>query len=548
MSNALGLAEVANAPKRALMKAMGYTDQQLRKPLVGIVNSWNEVVPGHVHLRQIARAVKDGVLMNGGTPLEFNTIAVCDGLAMGHQGMHYSLPSRELIADSIEIMARAHCFDALVLIPNCDKVVPGMLLAAARLDLPAVFVSGGPMLSADGSDLNTVFEAVGAYHGGKLDEQELCSLEDRACPGCGSCSGMFTANSMNCLSEALGMALAGNGTAPAVYAERLRLAKSAGETVMAALTNDIRPSAVLSAAAIRNALTVDMALGCSTNSVLHLFALAHELGLSIGLDTVNEVSGRTPNLCRLAPAGRHHMQDLHAAGGVYAVMGELLAAGLLAGEALTVTGRTLAQALEGHAVRDRSVIRPSHDPYAKTGGLAALFGNLAPEGAVVKQSAVRESMLCFTGRARVYDREEDAVAAIYAGQIEPGDVVVIRYEGPAGGPGMREMLSPTSAIIGMGLGESVALITDGRFSGATRGAAIGHVSPEAAAGGTIAYVREGDRISIDIPGRALNLLVGEGELEQRRTEQPLRPCRDIKGYLKRYRERVCSADQGAIVT
>ncbi len=548
MSNALNLQQPANAPKRALLKAMGYTDQQLRKPLIGIVNSWNEVVPGHIHLQNISRAVKDGVLMNGGTPLEFNTIGVCDGLAMGHGGMHYSLPSREVIADSIEIMARAHCFDALVLIPNCDKIVPGMLLAAARLDLPAVFVSGGPMLSADGSDLNTVFEAVGAYHGGKLDEAALAELEDRACPGCGSCSGMFTANSMNCLLEALGMALPGNGTIPAVYAQRLRLAKSAGEAVMALLADGLRPSAILTDQAIQNALRVDMALGCSTNSVLHLFALAHELGLNISLDMVNAISESTPNLCRLAPAGTHHMQDLHAAGGVYGVMAALLAAGLLSGEAKTVGGGTLAQALAGHRVKDASVIRPWQDPYDSSGGLAVLFGNLCPKGAVVKKSAVKASMLRFIGRARVFDQEEGAVAAIYAGEIVPGDVVVIRYEGPAGGPGMREMLSPTSAIMGMGLGESVALITDGRFSGATRGAAIGHVSPEAAAGGPIAYVREGDQISIDIPAHRLTLLVDGAELEKRQAEQPLRPCRALKGYLKRYTERVSSADTGAVLT
>jgi dihydroxy-acid dehydratase len=538
--------EISNAPKRALLKAMGYTDAQMKRPLVGIVNSFNEVVPGHVHLQGVARAVKDGVLMHGGTPMEFNTIAICDGLAMGHEGMKYSLPSRELIADSVECMARAHRFDALVFIPNCDKVVPGMLLAAARLDLPCVFVSGGPMLSSDGTDLNTVFEAVGAYHAGKLGAEALSRLEDAACPGCGSCSGMFTANSMNCLCEALGMALPGNGTIPAVYAARLRLAKRAGEAVMAALQNGLRPSAILTPAAIRNALTVDMALGCSTNSVLHLFALARELGLEIGLQTVNEISERTPNLCRLAPAGRHHMQDLDAAGGVCAVMRELFEAGLLDGDVPTVAGLPLRELLRAHTVRDTSVIRPCAEPCAPEGGLAVLFGNLAPGGAVVKRSAVKASMLRFTGTARVFDKEEAAIAAIYASKVHAGDVVVIRYEGPAGGPGMREMLSPPSAIAGMGLDESVALITDGRFSGATRGAAIGHVSPEAAQGGAIAYVRDGDKIKIDIPSHSLELLVTEEELDRRRREEPLPPRPEERGYLKRYVERVSSADRGAV--
>lgn len=547
MNNRLQLEDLSNAPKRALMKAMGYTDGQMARPLVGIVNSFNEIVPGHIHLQNISRAVKDGVLTSGGTPIEFNTIAICDGLAMGHEGMKYSLPSRELIADSIECMVRAHRFDALVFIPNCDKIIPGMLLAAARLDLPCLFMSGGPMLSTDGTDLNTVFEAVGAYHSGKLSEDALRCLEDTACPGCGSCSGMFTANSMNCLCEALGMALPGNGSVPAVYAKRLRLAKSAGEAVMKLLENNLRPSDILTAKALRNALTVDMALGCSTNSVLHLFALAHELGLDISLDTVNEISEKTPNLCRLAPAGVHHVQDLDAAGGVYALMSELAKRSLLCEDALMVPGVPLAQALKAHKVTDSSVIRPIDDPYAISGGLAVLFGNLAPDGAVVKRSAVKDSMLRFTGTARAFDTEEDAVAAIYAGNIRPGDVLVIRYEGPAGGPGMREMLSPTSAIVGMGLDESVALITDGRFSGATRGAAIGHVSPEAAAGGPIAYVRDGDKIKIDIPSHSLELLVTGEELESRRAAAVLPERRELRGYLKRYVERVSSADKGAVV-
>lgn len=547
MTNRLNLDDVSNSPKRALMSSMGYTDEQMRKPLIGVVNSFNEVVPGHIHLQTIARAVKDGVLMAGGTPMEFNTIGVCDGLAMGHEGMKYSLPSRELIADSIECMVQGHRFDALVFIPNCDKIVPGMLMAAARLNLPCVFVSGGPMLTMDGTDLNTVFEAVGAYHAGTLDEKGLRELEGNACPGCGSCSGMFTANSMNCLCEALGIALPGNGTVPAVFAHRQRLAKQAGMAVMNALKIDLRPSDIMTAEAIRNALTVDMALGCSTNSVLHLFALAHELGLDISLETVNEISENTPNLCRLAPAGPHHMQDLYQAGGVYGVISELLDGNLLNGDVLTASGKTLSEAASEICVKDHSVIHPLSAPYAPTGGLAALFGNLAPNGSVVKRSAVKESMLCFTGNARVFDDEEAAIAAIYGGAICSGDVVVIRYEGPAGGPGMREMLSPTSAIAGMGLGESVALITDGRFSGATRGAAIGHVSPEAAAGGPIAFVRDGDKIRIDIPSHLLELQVSEEELLKRKSENPILPARELKGYLKRYRERVSSADKGAVV-
>ena len=532
---------VENAPKRALLKAMGYTDAQIGKPLVGIVNSFNEIAPGHIHLQTVARAVKDGVLMNGGTPMEFNTIGVCDGLAMGHEGMKYSLCSRELIADSIECMAKAHRMDALVFIPNCDKIVPGMLMAAARLDLPSIFVSGGPMLSVDGSDLNTVFEAVGSHKAGKIGAAELYKIEETACPGCGSCSGMFTANSMNCLCEALGMALPGNGSTPAVYAQRIRLAKEAGYQVMELWKADIKPSDIMTARAFHNALTVDMALGCSSNSVLHLFAIAHERGIALDLNLVNKISARTPNLCRLAPAGPHHMEDLHRAGGVPAVMGAL--GDLLERGEMTVTGRTLGENASLASANSCGVIRR----YSDTGGLAALFGNLAPDGAVVKRSAVKPEMLDFTGAARVFDGEEAAIVAIYGGRIRKGDVVVIRYEGPAGGPGMREMLNPTSAIAGMGLDSAVALITDGRFSGATRGAAIGHVSPEAAADGLIAYVSDGDRIHIDINNLSLALLVPDEEIAARRGSTPNRPQRNLDGYLKRYAKAVSSADKGAVL-
>ena len=532
---------VENAPKRALLKAMGYTDAQIEKPLVGIVNSFNEIVPGHIHLQTIARAVKDGVLMNGGTPMEFNTIGVCDGLAMGHEGMKYSLCSRELIADSIECMVRAHRFDALVFIPNCDKIVPGMLMAAARLNLPAIFVSGGPMLSADGTDLNTVFEAVGGVKAGKVSEAELRKIEETACPGCGSCSGMFTANSMNCLCEALGMALPGNGVVPAVYAERTRLAKETGYQVMELWKADIKPSDIMTERAFVNALTVDMALGCSSNSVLHLFAVANERNVTLDLKLVNEISARTPNLCRLAPAGGHHMQDLYQAGGVSAVMREL--GELLHKNEMTATGNIVGVNVESALVKNGDVIQR----YADTGGLAVLFGNLAPDGAVVKRSAVKTEMLDFTGTARVFDGEEEAITAIYGGQIRKGDVVVIRYEGPAGGPGMREMLNPTSAIAGMGLDSDVALITDGRFSGATRGAAIGHVSPEAAADGLIAYVLDGDKIHIDILSYAITLLVSDDEIERRRQTAPISPKRTLSGYLKRYAKAVSSADKGAVL-
>jgi dihydroxy-acid dehydratase len=532
---------VENAPKRALLKAMGYTDTQIEKPLVGIVNSFNEVVPGHIHLQNIARAVKDGVLSSGGTPMEFNTIGVCDGLAMGHEGMKYSLCSRELIADSVECMVKAHRFDALVFIPNCDKIVPGMLMAAARLNLPSIFISGGPMLSVDGSDLNTVFEAVGGIKAGKINEAELLAIEESACPGCGSCSGMFTANSMNCLCEALGMALPGNGTVPAVFAQRIRLAKEAGCRVMELFKTGLKPSDIMTEKAFRNALTVDMALGCSSNSVLHLFAIASERGISLDLKLVNEISGKTPNLCRLAPAGKHHMEDLYFAGGVTAVMHKL--GGLLNTDEKTVNGKTIGQNARDTEVKNSDVIQK----YADSGGLAALFGNLAPNGAIVKRSAVKPEMLDFTGTARVFDSEEDAIAAIYGGKINKGDIVVIRYEGPAGGPGMREMLNPTSAIVGMELDSDVALITDGRFSGATRGAAIGHISPEAAAGGLIAYVRDGDKIHIDIKNNDLTLLVSDEEIAQRKQTVPKKPPRNISGYLQRYAKAVSSADKGAVL-
>ncbi|MCL2392967.1 MAG: dihydroxy-acid dehydratase [Oscillospiraceae bacterium] len=532
---------VENMPKRALLKSMGYTDDQIKKPLVGIVNSFNEVAPGHVHLLTIARAVKDGVLANGGTPMEFNTIGVCDGIAMGHEGMRYSLCSREIVTDSIECMARAHSFDALVFIPNCDKIVPGMLMAAARLNLPSVFISGGPMLSIGGLDLTTAFEAVGKAKAGEMDDAELFDIEENSCPGCGSCSGMFTANSMNCLSEAIGIALPGNGTVPAVFAHRLRLAKDAGHQVMELLRSDTRPSDIMTERAFHNALTVDMALGCSTNSVLHLFAIAHECGVALDLKQLNKISAKTPNLCRLAPAGGHHVEDLYYAGGIPAVMREL--GDLLYMDEKTVTGKTVRENTKNAHIKNNNVIQR----YSDIGGLAALFGNLAPNGAVVKRSAVRAEMMDFTGTAQVYDSEEDAIAAIYAGEVCKGSVVVIRYEGPSGGPGMREMLAPTSAIAGMGLDADVALITDGRFSGATRGASIGHISPEAIAGGLIAYVQDGDKIHIDINNYSIKLLVSEEEIAQRRQTMKIKQNENLHGYLKRYAKAVSSADTGAIV-
>ena len=537
------------APQRSLLKAMGYTDSQIEKPLVGIVNSFNEVIPGHIHLKNIARAVKDGVLAAGGTPMEFSTIGVCDGIAMGHEGMKYSLVTRELIADSVECMAKAHQFDALVFIPNCDKIVPGMLMAAARVNVPCIFVSGGPMRSecsdeGKAMDLNSVFEAVGAYKNGTISEERLHYFEENACPGCGSCSGMFTANSMNCLCEVLGMALPGNGTIPAVDAARIRLAKTAGEQVMKLWKMNLKPSDILTKEAFENALTVDMALGCSTNSVLHLAAIAHEAGVKFDLHKINEISEKTPNLCHLAPAGFHHMQDLKRAGGVTAVMGELNKENRLHIDVGTVCGCYLGEVIGKAHSLDHSVIRPIEEPYSKTGGLAILFGSLAPGGAVVKRSAVAKEMLVHKGPARVFESEEEAISVIYAGGIQKGDVVVIRNEGPAGGPGMREMLSPTSAIAGMGLDKDVALITDGRFSGATRGAAIGHISPEAVNGGPISLVQEGDIISINIPDYSIELCVPEEELK---TRSYRKPEKQIRGYLARYAKLVSSADKGAII-
>lgn len=542
---------IERAPHRALFKAMGYTDEEIRRPLIGVVNSKNEIVPGHMHLDRIAEAVKAGIRMAGGTPVEFGSIGICDGIAMGHIGMKYSLASRELIADSCEAMGLAHSFDGMVFIPNCDKIVPGMLMAAARIDVPCIVISGGPMLSPKKNDvyldLNSVFEAVGAYKAGTMTEEEVFEYEDIACPGCGSCSGMFTANSMNCLTEVLGMGLPGNGTIPAVYAERIRLAKQAGMKVMELVEKGIRPSDILTEKAFENALTVDMALGCSTNSVLHLPAIANEAGIKINLDIVNEISARVPNLCRLAPAGPHHVQDLYMAGGVQAVMNELSKKNLLHTDLITVTGKTIWENIKDARVTDTNVIRSIDEPYSATGGIAVLRGNIAKDGAVVKRSAVADEMLVHRGPARVFDSEEDAIKAIYEGQIRSGDVVIIRYEGPKGGPGMREMLSPTSAIAGMGLDTTVALITDGRFSGASRGASIGHVSPEAMEGGMIAAVRDGDIISIDIPAGRLNAEVPEEELERRMAEwKPPQP-RVTTGYLGRYARMVTSASTGAVL-
>ena len=545
---------VDKAPHRSLMKALGWTDRELKMPMIGVVCAQNEIIPGHMELRKIADAVKAGVRENGGNPVEFPVIGVCDGIAMGHQGMTCSLPSRELIADSIEVMATAHQFDALVFIPNCDKIVPGMLMAAARLNLPSIFVSGGPMLAGHvkggdkkGMSLSSMFEAVGRHAAGTLSDDELLDWENSACPTCGSCSGMYTANSMNCLTEAIGMGLPGNGTIPAVYSERIRLAKEAGYQVMELLKNDIRPSQILTEKAFYNALSVDMALGCSTNTMLHLPAIAHEAGIDIDIFKANEISARVPNLCHLAPAGPHHMEDLYLAGGVMAVMKEMSKKNLLDLSLITVTGKTIGDSVAAARNTDEEVIRPIDNPYSQTGGIAVLSGSLAPDGAVVKRSAVAPEMLSHKGPARVFNSEEEAIKAIFGKKINPGDVIIIRYEGPKGGPGMREMLSPTSAIAGMGLDKSVALITDGRFSGATRGASIGHVSPEAASGGPIALVEEGDMINIDIDNHTLDILVDEKVLEERRKN--LRPfeSRVKTGYLYRYSKHVTSARQGAII-
>ena len=543
---------IERAPNRSLLYALGFTEEELRRPLVGVVSSYNEIVPGHMDLDKIVEAVKAGVRAAGGTPVVFPAIAVCDGIAMGHIGMKYSLVTRDLIADSTEAMVMAHQFDGLVMVPNCDKNVPGLLMAAARLDVPTIFCSGGPMLAGRLEDgrrtcLSHMFEAVGAYHAGTLDEDGVREYEEHACPSCGSCSGMYTANSMNCLTEAIGMALPGNGTIPAPYSARLRLAKRAGMQIMELIERDIRPRDILTEAAFRNAETVDMALGCSTNTMLHLPAIAHEAGVELDLDQTNAISARTPNLCHLAPAGDTFMEDLDRAGGVLAVMKELTKRGLLDTSLMTCTGKTIAENLASARNRDEEVIRPIDRPYSQSGGIAVLKGNLAPDGCVVKQSAVAPEMMVHRGPARVYDSEDAAIADIYAQKIRPGDVVVIRYEGPKGGPGMREMLNPTSAICGMGLGESVALITDGRFSGATRGASIGHVSPEAAAGGPIGLVHEGDMISIDIPNCTIALEVPEEELAARKAAWICPEPKVKTGYLARYAKMVTSADRGAIL-
>lgn len=539
------------APHRSLFKAMGYTDEEIYRPIIGIVNSKNEIIPGHIHLDRIVEAVKAGVRMSGGTPAEFGVIGVCDGIAMGHEGMKYSLATREIIADSIECMTAAHAFDGLVFVTNCDKIVPGMLMAAARLDIPSIIVSGGPMLSIKKNDkyldLNSVFEAVGAVKSGKMDEKDVADFENHACPGCGSCSGMFTANSMNCLSEALGMALPGNGTIPAVYAERIRLAKNAGMKVMELVEKDIRPSAIMTMEAFKNALAVDMALGCSTNSVLHLPAIASEAGVEINLDIVNEISMKTPNLCKLAPSGPHHVQDLYEAGGVQAVMNEISRRNLLNLNLMTVTGKTAGENIRNARILNNEVIRSIENPYSESGGIAVMRGSLAPDGAVVKRAAVAPEMLRHKGPAKVFDSEEEAFSAIMEGKINKGDVIVIRYEGPKGGPGMREMLAPTSAIAGMGLDKDVALITDGRFSGATRGASIGHISPEAAEGGPIAFVKEGDMIKIDIPNNRIDIEITDDEMEKRRQSWKSPEPKIKKGYMAKYSRLVSSASTGAVI-
>ncbi|MEI3175130.1 MULTISPECIES: dihydroxy-acid dehydratase [unclassified Candidatus Paralachnospira] len=539
------------APHRSLFNALGFTEEEMERPLVGIVSSYNEIVPGHMNLDKIVAAVKQGVAMAGGTPVVFPAIAVCDGIAMGHVGMKYSLVTRDLIADSTECMALAHQFDALVMVPNCDKNVPGLLMAAARLNIPTVFVSGGPMLAGHvhgkKRSLSSMFEAVGSYAAGTMTEADVKEYENKVCPTCGSCSGMYTANSMNCLTEALGMGLPGNGTIPAVYSERIKLAKHAGMKVMEMLEKNIRPRDIMTEKAFMNALTVDMALGCSTNSMLHLPAIAHEAGVELNVDIANEVSARTPNLCHLAPAGPTYMEDLNEAGGVYAVMNELTKKNLLYTDLITVTGKTVGENIAGHEILNKEVIRPLDNPYSQTGGLAILKGNIAPDSGVVKRSAVVPEMMKHEGPARVFDCEEDAIAAIKGGKIVAGDVVVIRYEGPKGGPGMREMLNPTSAIAGMGLGSSVALITDGRFSGASRGASIGHVSPEAAVGGPIALIEEGDIIEIDIDAHKLNVRVSDEELAKRREKWQPREPKITTGYLARYASLVTSGNRGAVL-
>ena len=540
------------APQRSLFRALGMTEEELQKPLIGIVSSYNEIVPGHMNIDKIVNAVKTGVAMAGGNPIVFPAIAVCDGIAMGHTGMKYSLVTRDLIADSTEAMAIAHAFDALVMVPNCDKNVPGLLMAAARLNIPTIFVSGGPMLAGRvggaKTSLSSMFEAVGSYNSGKITLEELDEYENKTCPSCGSCSGMYTANSMNCLTEVLGMGLRGNGTIPAPYSERIQLAKHAGMKIMELLEKDIKPRDIMTEDAFRNALTMDMALGCSTNSMLHLPAIAHECGIDLNLDIANEISAKTPNLCHLAPAGRTYMEDLNEAGGIYAVMNEINKLGLLNTDLITCTGKTIAENIAGVINKNPDVIRPAEMPYSPTGGIAVLRGNLAPDSGVVKRSAVAPEMLKHSGPAKVFDCEEDAMQAINDGFIEEGDVVVIRYEGPKGGPGMREMLNPTSAIMGRGLGNSVALITDGRFSGATRGACVGHISPEAAVGGPIALVEDGDIIEINIPDNTITLNVSDEELAKRRAAWKPREPKITTGYLARYAKLVSSGAQGAVLS
>ena len=540
-----------NAPHRSLYHALGLTEEETQRPLIGIVSSYNEIVPGHMNIDKIAEAVKMGVAMAGGTPIVFPAIAVCDGIAMGHTGMKYSLVTRDLIADSTECMVKAHGFDGLVMIPNCDKNVPGLLMAAARINIPTIFVSGGPMLAGHvggrKTSLSSMFEAVGAYSAGKIDQEKLREFELKTCPTCGSCSGMYTANSMNCLTEVLGMGLRGNGTIPAVYSQRLELAKHAGMQVMELVKKNIRPRDIMTMDAFENAVTADMAIGCSTNTILHLPAIANECGFKFDLDMANVISERTPNICHLAPSGHAYMEDLNEAGGIYAVLKELSKKDLLHLDTMTVTGKTLGENIKDAVNLNPEIIRPVDDPYSQTGGLAILRGNLAPDGCVVKRAAVAPEMMVHEGPARVFDSEEEAIKEIYAGGIKPGDVVVIRYEGPAGGPGMREMLSPTSAIAGQGLDKEVALITDGRFSGATRGASIGHISPEAVSGGLIAYVKEGDIISINIPEYKIELKVSDEEIAKRKKEMPIKHKTDLEGYLKRYARMVSSADKGAII-
>ena len=542
---------IQQAPHRSLFNALGLTEEELDRPLIGVVSSYNEIVPGHMNLDKITEAVKLGVAMAGGTPIMVPAIAVCDGIAMGHIGMKYSLVTRDLIADSTEALAMAHQFDGLVMIPNCDKNVPGLLMAAARVNVPTVFVSGGPMLAGhvkgSKTSLSSMFEAVGSYAAGKMNDEDICEFENKACPTCGSCSGMYTANSMNCLTEALGMGLKGNGTIPAVYSARIQLAKHAGMQVMELVRKNIRPRDIMTEDAILNALTVDMALGCSTNSMLHLPAIAHECGIELDLDMANAISEKTPNICHLAPAGSHYMEELNEAGGIYAVMKEIDKLGLLKTDIITCTGKTVAENIANAVNKNPDIIRHSDNPYSKTGGIAVLKGNLAPDSCVVKRSAVAPEMLVHSGPAKVYDCEEDAMAAINGGEIVDGDVVVIRYEGPKGGPGMREMLNPTSAIMGRGLGSTVALITDGRFSGATRGAAIGHVSPEAAVGGNIALIKNGDIIDIDIPANTINVRLSDEELEERRKAWTPREPKITTGYLARYASLVTSGNRGAVL-